>query len=125
MIPYDHSEYPPLVMMDCAVSNPVTSQFKRAKAKFDTGAPLTVIPEQWADQLGLVAHDTVDMGDYKGEVETHPTYFVSLELNGFAFPWIEVMACPRRNVLIARDLLNQLNIFLYGKDLQFEVADHQ
>jgi hypothetical protein len=121
MIPYDQSEDPPFIAMNCTIINPVTGTIKRGRGKFDTGAPLTFIPESWTSQLGLMPNDIVEMGDYRGQTARHSTYIVNLELNGFSFDGVEVAACPRSNILIARDLHNRLNVLLYGRNLQFDV----
>jgi|SRR5208282_676851 len=122
MIAYDQSEDPPLIAIDCKIANPVTGIFRYGRGKFDTGAPLTFIPEKLANELGLMPNGFVNMGDYTGNQRRHLTYIVNLHLNGFDFDGVEVAACPRQNVLIARDLLNQLNVFLYGRQLQFDVS---
>lgn len=122
MIPYDQSESPPLIAMKCKISNPILrTKFKEAKGKVDTGAAATNIPEAWADALGLVPVRPVIGIDYKGDEEEHWTYLASVNIDGFDFDMVEVTAVPRKTVLIGRDILNQLNLFLYGRDLQFDV----
>jgi len=36
---------------------------------------------------------------------------------------LEVVSAPRSDVLLGRDVLNQFNISLRGKDLTFEIED--
>jgi predicted aspartyl protease len=123
MIPYDKGEDPPLVTMKCMVSNPVTgAKSKEVTGKLDTGAATTSIPKEWATTLDLKPIRPITLIDYRGDGEEHWTYYVNVHLDGFKFDLIEAAAVTRGNVLIGRDVLNQLNIFLYGKALEFEVA---
>lgn len=123
MIPYDLSEEPPLIAMKCKISNPVfQTKSREANGKVDTGAAATNIPENWVNPLGLVPVRPVIGIDYKGVEEQHWTYLANVSIDGFNFKKVEVTAVPRDNVLIGRDILNQLNVFLYGRDLQFDVS---
>ena len=122
MIPYDRSEEPPLVAMNCTITNPVTRKHQQRLGKFDTGAALTTIPESLVSELGLIEYDRVSMTDYMGVTTEHPVFLANVSLNGFDFEWCSVCACPRQSILVARDVLNQLNVLLYGPALQFIVS---
>jgi hypothetical protein len=125
MIPYDRSIEPPFVAVDCVVANPVSGKREQRRGKLDTGADMTFIPESLVSPLGLVEKDRIPMGgfvqEHDVELPKFPSYLVNLSLNGFDFEWCEVCACRRDNILIGRDVLNQLNLFLYGQALEFNL----
>ena len=91
--------------------------------KLDTGSDITIIPPFLVDDLQLAPADSVIMVSYDGAQVERFTYFVDLELAGYTLECVEVVAAPRDNVLLGRDVLNQFNIILKGKDLTFEIED--
>jgi len=124
MIAYDQEQVPPAPMIQCKVTNPDTGKFKEEDGKIDSGAADTIIPEEWLSDLSLMPLRSVTRHDYTGAAHPHVTCYVNFELAGFEFQWFEVLAqAGRENVLIGRNILNQLNVLLYGKKLQFEVTD--
>jgi len=96
---------------------------ERIKAKLDTGASITAIPERLISSLELVPVRTVTALDYKGTEQQHQSFFVHLVLNGMRFDWVEVVSARMRNLLVGRDILNRLKVTLDGKNLSFEVCD--
>jgi predicted aspartyl protease len=117
-------ESPPAPVADCKVQNPISGAAKeRQKAKLDTGASRTLIPEAWVKDLDLMPVDECILYDYKGSGQVHQTYFVDIALNGNSFEWFEVVSAARTNVLVGRDLLNGLKLILDGKNLCFELTD--
>lgn len=109
--------------MKITVSNPVLDlSEKNVKAKLDTGADMTTIPEELAQRLKLV-HAPPQW--FRGFDDEHPikkpTHYVNVELNGFPFRGVRVTY--GNEVLVGRDILNQLEIHLYGKSLTFDVKD--
>jgi predicted aspartyl protease len=121
---YDPDESPPAPMAECNVQNPISGVAKeRQKAKLDTGASRTVIPEAWVEELDLMPADECTLYDFRGNGQVHLTYFVDIALNGNSFKWFEVVSTARTNVLVGRDLLNGLKVILDGKNLRFDLSD--
>jgi predicted aspartyl protease len=124
MRPYDAEESPPAPMINCNVQNPISGIAKeRQKAKLDTGASRTAIPEAWVDELNLMPADECTLYDFRGDAQVHQTYFVDIALNGNSYKWFEVVSAPRTNVLLGRDILNGMKVILDGKNLSFDLSD--
>ena len=84
---------------------------------------MTAIPENWVDELNLVPAGDEETQGYKAGLQKHRTYFVDVTIKGHNFPYTEVLAVNRGNVLIGSDILNQLKILFDGKNLSFEIFD--
>ena len=48
---------------------------------------------------------------------------INIEIAGHMFERVRVTAVERSHILVGRDSLNQLKIFLDGKNLQFEIIE--
>jgi predicted aspartyl protease len=123
LLPYDMTQRPPALMIDCTLVNPMLDREKQEKGKIDTGASRTMIPESCTnkDNLALVQARWLTGRDYAGQQRLHRSFVVDIEIDGITFDGIEVASCPRQNVLIGRDILNRFNVFLYGPRLEFEI----
>jgi len=122
MRPYDTTLEPPAIIMDSEVQNPSSSTSVKRRAKLDTGADISVIPEDLVGSLELVPAATVSTHAFDCSSDEHRTYFVNILLNGMRFEYVEVVAAGRE-VLVGRDILNQLKILLDGKSQSFDVQD--
>ena len=124
---YSSSEEPPAPIVTVKIANPTTGKSKENEGKIDTGSFMTAIPETWVSELALVPVSELETRGYKkeekGEGQKHSTYYVDIALKGYAFPYTEVLAVDRQNVLLGRDILNQLKLILDGKSLMFEIID--
>ena len=120
---YNSEEEPPAPIVEAEVFHPRLQMSLKGKAKLDTGAGLSVIPEEWIGELRLLPCGEKDVSGYDGRIEKRRTYFVHISFNGNRFEWVEVIASRRENVLIGRDVLNRLKIVLDGKNLVFEIYD--
>ena len=121
---YNSTLDPPGPMVDVTIQ-PIGRAEPRCTlpGKLDTGADITVIPPSLVDDLQLIPKMPIVMTSYDG-IETERTaYFVDLEIAGHKLESIEVVAAPRGNVLLGRDVLNHFLITLNGKDLTFEMRD--
>jgi predicted aspartyl protease len=123
MKPYDVTKDPPAMMMEAEVFNPHSLVFEKLPAKLDTGADISVIPQQLTKRLGLVPLRTVTGHDYNCREEEHRTYLVHLSLNGRRFEHVEVITTPGQEILVGRDILNGLKIVLDGKHQSFDIED--
>lgn len=122
---YDTTTYkPPAPILEVIVSNPHKPEVEGIpkEALIDSGAFMTAIPEDFVGELEIFPASEVSTKGYKEEEQTHLTYFVDVSFNGYSF-YTEVLAVKRKNVLLGRDILNQLKVILDGKNLNFDIVD--
>jgi len=120
---YNSTEAPPAPMVEVKGSNPYLRVSEKARAKLDTGASMSVIPQDWVERLRLMPLGVIDVSGFDEEWREVRTYMVDLAFDGFRFDWVEVIASRRDNVLIGRDILNHLKITLDGKNLTLNIED--
>ena len=120
---YNSTEAPPAPMVEVKGSNPYLQVSEKARAKLDTGASMSVIPQDWVERLRLMPLGVIDVSGFDEEWREVRTYMVDLAFDGFRFDWVEVIASRRDNVLIGRDILNHLKITLDGKNLTLNIED--
>lgn len=122
---YDQNYSPPAPILEVTVSNPHNPEVEGIpkEAKIDSGADMTAIPEDFVNALGLLPAGETSMKGYKEGEQIHSTYYVDVSLNGYSFPYTKVVAIKRENVLLGRDILNQLKLILDGKNLNFDIMD--
>lgn len=112
------------ILRKITIKNPeVPKKTDDLEALIDSGAFKTAIPENLIEKLQLVPVREIDVGGYKEGKQKHWTYFVDVEFKGYSFPYTEVLAVKRKNVLLGRDILNQTILLLDGKKLCYDITD--
>lgn len=81
-----------------------------AIGKIDTGAAITIIPEKFLEKLEMKKSGTTIVGGPFSNPQLRDTYEIYLIINNIKFDLMSVIAAPRLNVLLGRDLLNILNM---------------
>jgi hypothetical protein len=84
------------------------------EAKLDSGAGLTVIPIDLAQRWGLRRDGAIRLQAYNGHISTNPIYWVDIVIGAWTFPMVQVTALRRANVLLERNVLNQMRIIHDG-----------
>lgn len=113
--PYETSEQPPAPYLDLEIKPSLqTTNFLAHRAKIDSGASITVIPSSLVNRWKLAPSGIVTLRSYNGQISTRPTYLLDLAIGRKRFARVEVTISPRANVLLGRDVLNQLRITLDG-----------
>ena len=80
------------------------------EAKLDSGASVTVIPSDLVQQWQLPSDSAVHLRAYNGHVSRRPIYWVDFVIGSWHFPMVRVTATRRSNVLLGRNVLNQMRI---------------
>jgi len=111
---YNKQDNPSSLILDLKVWNHFGSSFPE-KGKIDTGADTTVIPDYLVTTLNLKKTGESTVIDVRRNTSTHYRYFVSIQIGDIKFNSFEVVAMPRDNVLIGRDLINLWKLKLDGK----------
>jgi predicted aspartyl protease len=110
-------------MVDIQSSNPETGQKFTIRAKIDTGADLTDIPQILKERLDLLPFSEESIRYADGRIALKTTYLANFSLDAFDFEGVEVTASNRNYVLIGRNILNQLKLICDGKTLTFTIVD--
>jgi len=120
---YDTDVSPPGPFIEVMVTNTVRGITHPLKAKLDTGAAISVLPDSAVEALRLIPRGEVMLSGYDNVSTVRSTYYVNVEMAGFHLPFLEVVSSPRKDMLLGRDVLNHFTLILRGKDLTFELRD--
>jgi predicted aspartyl protease len=126
MAVYDSHRYrpPAAVFQGIEIANPFNGLMKRCEvAKIDTGADISVIPQELIQSLNLQPSTLVQISNWAGEIHEESGYVVTMRFDRFVFDNIEVIGCGRSDALVGRDVLNRLRLELDGKSLSVSVSD--
>jgi len=120
---YNEAFEPPAPVVDVSITSTVDpSKVRQASGKLDTGADLSVIPQDMVAELQLVPSRWAARS-YEGVWTQRPAYLVNVTAANFHLPHVEAVSAVRKDVLIGRNVLNHFTITLKGKDLIFEIVD--
>jgi len=120
---YSPNYSPPAPSIIVRVSKPLSKRSLELQAKLDTGADMTVLPQRTISELGLIPASRVSVASFNGRELLRYTYFVNIRFNDFECRMVEVIGARRRDVLLGRDVLNEVKLVLDGKNLSLEVHD--
>ncbi len=77
--PYDQSEFPPAPYVTLQIHPSINvALVQTERAKVDSGAGVTVIPERLVQQFGLFPFGVMSVRGYDGIVRQRSTYLVDL-----------------------------------------------
>ncbi|MBI4769484.1 MAG: retroviral-like aspartic protease family protein [Chloroflexi bacterium] len=93
------------------------------RGRLDTGADMTVVPAALVAELPLGRFRKVAVQGFRGESETMFTYIVDVSVNGHRIEFVEVVLdeSDEAELLVGRDVLNELTVVLDGPALSAEV----
>ncbi|MFL5803952.1 MAG: hypothetical protein ACJ8CR_19685 [Roseiflexaceae bacterium] len=111
----------PAPALEIQAISPVTGRQRAIRAKLDTGADGSIIPEELAADLALASQGQFLTIDYFGMPRLSSSYRVDFIVDGRQFVDLEVTTAPLGYVLLGRDVLNHLILTLDGPQLHFAV----
>lgn len=120
---YSFDYNPPAPALKARLTKPLSNNSIELKAKLDTGADITVLPEHAVNELRLIPASRVSVSSLDGQEVFRYTYFIDIAFQKYKFPMIEVISARRRDALLGRDVLNMLKTSLDGKALSFDLSD--
>lgn len=120
---YSDSYNPPAPSLNVRFSRPSSTRSLEIQAKLDTGADITVIPQQIINELRLMPVRRISVSSFDKRQVWKYTYFVDLSLKNLEFSMVEVISTGRLDALLGRDVLNLLKTTLDGKTLNFDLHD--
>lgn len=124
--PYDAENFdPPALILDVEVVHPDPRDKRRVtkKAKIDTGADGSVIPVKIRDEWELYKTGEVTTINFQREERVEPTYDVRIVINRLVNKIVEVTVANREDLLLGRDILNDLKMCANGKFQFFALED--
>jgi predicted aspartyl protease len=121
---YNGGERPPAPYVDLEAASPVpNSPAIPGRGKIDSGAAMTVIPDALVARFNLIPSDVTDLVSFDGRITRRIVYRVDLIIGSRRFASLPVTSTRRRNVLLGRDVMNQLLITLDGHQLTLTIHD--
>jgi len=123
---YNKSERPPApyIVVEIAPARRRRKPIRR-RAKLDSGASLTIIPEGLIRRWRIPPLRAVTLRAYNGSESIRFTYLVDIIIGTRRFQDVEVTAAPRRTILFGRNIMNKLRITLDGMQEEVEIHDVQ
>ncbi|WP_456331672.1 retroviral-like aspartic protease family protein [Fervidibacter sacchari] len=121
---YDASYEPPAPVVQILLSNPVDpSQQTQVWGLIDTGADITVVPETMVLSLQLIRQGEIQVGSFDGIFRLHPVFLVDIQIGQLRFDLVEVIAAATNELILGRNVLNQLDLHLNGPHLVVEIVN--
>jgi predicted aspartyl protease len=124
--PYTAENFdPPALVLEVEIlhPNPQDRRTVRKKALIDTGADGSVIPAELRDEWNLNKTGEVTTVDFRNEERNEPTYDVRIVIKGLISKIVEVTVENQDDLLLGRDILNELKMCANGKSLLFTLED--
>jgi predicted aspartyl protease len=123
VIPYSAAYDPPAPLLQVTVANTINRRQRQTlPALLDTGSDITAIPEQSVERLKLYPISQIQFEDLYAKANVVFTYKVRIVISNIVIPQIEVVQTGLNFAVIGRDVLNHLNLHLYGPQLAFEIS---
>lgn len=119
---YNQQQQPPAPFVYVTVHTPDdTRSSARYPALIDSGAAITVIPTEIAEQLTLLQYGEIVLADWMDLSVTASTYWVDLTLHDVPMRGVKVVAAQVAYVILGRDVLNLCHITLDGPHLTLAI----
>lgn len=125
IFPYDvHNFVPPAPALVISLSAPVSTstQSVRSLAILDSGADITVIPQQIVQHLQLKYVDEIFASGFGGIRKKYFVYSVKITIDNVGDFVIRTISDFEDHVIVGRDILNKLLLFLKGPSKIFEIS---
>jgi predicted aspartyl protease len=93
-------------------------------ALLDSGADATLVPTQMLEEAGAVESGWVTLRSHFGHRQRVQRYLISIQINGILLPGQYVIGDDTGNeIILGRDVLNRLPLFLDGPQQQTDLLD--
>lgn len=115
MTPYNTTFDPPAPFLTVRISRiNLDEPTLTVDCLVDSGADVSLIPQQLADDLNLAPADAMIVEGFSGEQQQLPLFAVTMVIENTHLIDLEVVAYPTAYAILGRDVLNRLRILLDG-----------
>jgi predicted aspartyl protease len=123
MTEYSRDFDPPAPFIDMIVAAPGDSGSRRSiGALLDTGAEVSVIPQQIVHELELSPYAEMVIEAFDGRRQRVNLYVVALEIADTRLSLVRAIAYSTSYAILGRDVLNRFFTTLSGPHLSFEIT---
>ncbi len=121
---YDTTYVPPAPIVRVFLVNPFNPSLQmQLLGLIDTGADITVVPEEVVARLGLIHQGDILVRDFSRVPSFRPTYLVDLQIGHHWFDLVEIISAPTNELLLGRNVINSLDLRLNGPQLVLEILN--
>ncbi len=121
---YDATYVPPAPVVRVLLVNPFNPSLQtQLVGLIDTGADITVVPEEVVARLGLIHQGDILVRDFSRVPSFRPTYLVDVQIGQHWFDLVEVISAPTNELLLGRNIINSLDLRLNGPQLVLEILN--
>ena len=123
--PYSNRALPPMPALSVRLRSDATDKISDPIiALVDTGADATLVPLQYLLEIGSEETAPGWLRGVTGERLPVALYFVDIRVGHAAFPGVRVIGSSEaEDILLGRDVLNKLSLFLDGLEHQTDLLD--
>lgn len=121
---YDTNNFnPPAPVLEVSLSSPISQgEVIKIPALLDSGADITVIPPNIAQQLQLKYVDEISVAGYDGIAQKVFVYSAKIIFDNLGDFIIRVITSGGEHALVGRDILNKWSVLLKGRNKIFEIS---
>lgn len=133
MIPYANSKFPPVPILNIALSAPgEAAQTEVAPALIDTSSDFTLVPEKWLHGLDIPRSRPARVRGLWSSYHQVTLFMVDIHLDIGILPGIEVVRVMKSDgifeneeIVLGRNVLNMLILLLEGPTHQTTVLERR
>ncbi len=131
---YSHQKFPPAPILEVKLSQPgETAEMEAKPALIDTGGDFTTVPLNWLLQIDAAEVRWAYLRGLWSEQRPVTLYLVDLHFDNGVLPGIEVVGLDEddieaeedREIVLGRNVLNQLILLLDGPHQQTDVLERR
>jgi len=123
--PYDSTYRPPFPVL-AVVLRSEDGTVGPLAALLDSGADATVVPSHLLEEIAALEGEQATLRSHFGDTRLVQTYLANIEVDGHVLPGVYVVGDDEGDeIILGRDILNKLPLFLDGSQQQTQILDEE